>query len=72
MKTRTVLLVGGPRDGHRVQVEEFTKMIDIPGNEHYQIDKLRGFGFEGYIATLGSDPRDPMQILFEEYGKAGA
>lgn len=91
MKTRTVLLVGGPCDGHRVQVEEFAKFVtmssfgcsirraddeadprDTYPALHYQITSIQGPNFKGYIATLGTDPRDPMQILFEEYGKAGA
>lgn len=85
MGTRTVLFVGGPFDGQRLEVDDFARFISSPGlprsgaqedtypAAEYQITKFRGAeAYTCYIATLGTDTRDPMQILFENYGKAGA
>lgn len=90
MKTNTVLFVGGPNDGMRVLLSDFSRFVIAPAGlpesddsaqpagpfptVHYQLSTFRGEGgkYTCYIATLGTDPRDPMQIMFEEYGKAGA
>lgn len=79
--SETALLVGGPRDGDRVETypgQSCIKALDlagyVPGSSLdiavYRLHRVHdAAGFHRLIGLLSTDNRGPMQALYEGYKK---
>lgn len=84
MQYETALLIGGPRDGARVETYPGQSCVKAPILEEYQpggILKVALYrlhrvhdssGFHRIIGLLEGDRRGPMQALYEGYQKENA
>lgn len=79
--SETALLIGGPRDGDRVETYPGQSCVKAPCLAEYQpggvldvaVYRLHrvhdSSGFHRLIGQLSSDHRGPMQALYEGYKK---
>lgn len=80
--SETALLVGGPRDGARVDTYPGQSCVKFPWNYvpgevlqflEYRLHRVHdAAGFHRLIGLLSDDTRGPMQALYEGYKREGS